>query len=813
MLKLKNLNPRHNLPLLPLRDIVIFPNMVVPLLVGRSRSIKAVEAAMASFQRFIFLSTQKNLKVNDPKPEDMYWVGTVAEVLQVMKLPDGSIKILIEGKQRARIRKFSSHKDYFEIKLKPLRDKFKKSVNTQALMRSVQSLFENYVKLNRKIPSEAAVTTMNIENPEQFANVVASHLTIKITDKQNLLEIEGIEERLRFLTTILNSENEIIQVEKRIMGDVKKKMESAQKDFYLHEQLKAIEKELGKKDSSFKELEEIGNRIEKAKMTKEAKETAQRELKKLSRMMPITPEATVCRNYIDWLLSLPWKTKTKDMLDIKKAHKILEEDHHGLEKPKERILEYLAVRKLSRNPRSQVLCFVGPPGVGKTSLGKSIARALGRKFVRISLGGIRDEAEIRGHRRTYVGALPGRIIQSIKKAGTKNPVFLLDEVDKMSVDFRGDPTSALLEVLDPEQNHSFSDHYLEIPFDLRDVIFITTSNIQDNIPWPLQDRMEIIKLPGYTEYEKLKIATIFLLPKQIEACGLKAHSLQISEEAILKIVRLYTREAGVRNLERELATICRKVARETVEGNKNLEVKVNANNLHKFLGPPHFIDDRTEKQDEVGVVNGLAWTEVGGDVMSVETSILRGKEKLMLTGKLGDVMRESAQAALSYIRSRTKSLKLEKDFYRKIDIHVHIPEGAIPKDGPSAGITMATAIISSLTRKPARRDVAMTGEITLRGRILAVGGLKSKILAAHRAGIKKILIPKENDKDLEEIPAAIKKDLDIILVENMDEVIDIALLNKRSKKKVSPGDKEKKKNINRRFIKPPSRISQAPVNP
>jgi ATP-dependent Lon protease len=814
MLKLKNSHIKDSLPLLPLRDIVIFPNMIVPLLVGRNKSIRAVEESQNSFARFIFLSTQKNLNVDEPKPEDIYSIGTIAEILQAFKLPDGSIKILIEGKQKAEIKKFLYDKDYFKVKAEPLSEVVRKSVNIEALRRSIQSLFETYVKLNKKVPSEAAVSTMNIEDPVQFSNIVASYLLIKISDKQKLLEIQELEKRLHLLIQILNSENEILQLEKRIMSDVKKQMERAQKDFYLQEQLKVIEKELGRQDEGFKEIEELKKKINKTRMTKEAKETAQRELERLSKMMPLTPEATVCRNYIDWLLNLPWKVRTKDKLDIKRAFSVLEEDHYGLEKPKERILEYLAVRKLSKDAKGQILCFVGPPGVGKTSLGKSIARALGRRFVRISLGGIRDEAEIRGHRRTYVGALPGRIIQSIRKAGTKNPVFLLDEVDKMSVDFRGDPTSALLEVLDPEQNHSFSDHYLEISFDLSDVMFITTSNVQDNIPLPLQDRMEIIKLPGYTDYEKLKIATIFLLPKQKKACGLKDETLEITEEAILRIIRRYTREAGVRNLERELSRICRKVARCAVEENKDIKIKITVDNLHKFLGPPRFSDDRTEKKDEVGVVRGLAWTEVGGDVMSVETSILKGKGKLMLTGKLGEVMQESAQAALSYIRSRAKSLNIAEDFYRKVDIHIHIPEGAIPKDGPSAGITMATALISSLTKKPVRRDVAMTGEITLRGHILAVGGLKSKILAAHRAGIKKVLIPKENDKDLQEIPAMIKKNLDIVLVENMDEVVKEAFLDTKNKTKVSVkrGRGENRKRIKKRQIGTYSRIHHVPAS-
>lgn len=776
MLKDKNKILLNELPLIPLRDIVIFPNVIVPLLVGRNKSIKAVKESQDKYKHLIFLVTQKNLNADDPAVKDLYSVGIIAEILQAFNLPDGSVKILVEGKQKAKAEKFLSSKDYVKVKISSIVEKPENPLDFKALIRSVQNLFENYVKLNKKLPVEAAVTTMNIENPEYFINIISSNLTIKISEKQKLLEIAGVKEKLQFLAHILTVENDLMQVEKKIMNDVKKQVDTAHKNFYLHEQLKAIEKELGKKEEDFKDIEELRKKINKAALPKEIKDITERQIEKLSLMMPLSPEAAVCRNYIEWLIDLPWEKRTEDNLDIKTAQRILEEDHYGLEKPKERILEYLAVRKLSKNTGAQILCFTGPPGVGKTSLAKSIARALGRKFVRVSLGGIRDEAEIRGHRRTYVGALPGRIIQSLKKAGSKNPVFLLDEIDKMAMDFRGDPTSALLEVLDPEQNHSFSDHYLEVGFDLSEVMFITTSNVRENIPLPLQDRMEIIKIAGYTDYEKIKIAATFLLPKQIKACGLKNSSLEISDEAIMKIIRGYTQEAGVRNLERELSNICRKVARQIVEKDKDVQIKVTAENVYEFLGTPHFSEDRTEKNDEVGVANGLAWTEAGGEVMTVETSVLKGKGKSILTGKLGDVMKESAHAALSYIRSRTKELGLSMDFYRAIDIHVHIPEGAIPKDGPSAGITMASAIISSLTKRPVRRDVAMTGEITLRGRVLPVGGLKSKILAAHRAGIKKIIIPKENKKDLEEIPALIMKDLEIILVENMDEVIKTALL-------------------------------------
>lgn len=794
MRKDKDLNLHNELPLIPLRDIVIFPNITIPLLVGRSKSIKAVKESQHKYGNSIFLVTQKNLHADEPEVKNLYSIGIIANILQVFTLPDGSIKILIEGKQRAKIEKFLSNKDYIKVKVSPFPivrvEKFEGALDIKALIRSVQTLFEQYVRLNKKLPAEAAVTTMNIENPGYFTDIVSSNLTIKISDKQKLLETEGIKEKLHFLAKILNAENEIMQVEKKIINDVKRQVDRAQKDFYLQEQLKAIEKELGKKEEDFKDVEDLRKRLNKAILPKEVREIADRQVDKLSLMMPLVPEATVCRNYIEWLIDLPWERKTEDNLDIKTAHRILEEDHYGLEKPKERILEYLAVRKLSQNTGAQILCFAGPPGVGKTSLAKSIARALGRKFIRISLGGIRDEAEIRGHRRTYVGALPGRIIQSLKKAGTKNPVFLLDEIDKMAMDFRGDPTSALLEVLDPEQNCSFSDHYLEVGFDLSQVLFITTCNLQENIPLPLRDRMEVIKIAGYTDYEKIKIAIKFLLPKLIKSCGLKDSSLEVTEDVLMKIIRCYTREAGVRNLERELSNICRKVARQMVEEDKNFNIKITTENIHKFLGIPHFADDRTEKNDCVGVANGLAWTEVGGDVITVETSVLKGKGKSILTGKLGEVMKESAHAALSYIRSRTEELDLPRDFYRKIDIHVHIPEGAIPKDGPSAGITMACAIISSLTNRPVRHDVAMTGEITLRGRVLAVGGLKSKILAAHRADIKKIIIPKENNKDLQEIPDHIMENLEILPVENMDDVIKVALLPKPNAEKFRRSKKD-----------------------
>ena len=782
-LKVKNQNARNNLkepfskgalPLLPLRDIVIFPYMIVPLLVGRSRSIKALDDAMQKGQ-FILTSTQKNLGVEEPGEKDLYSLGTISRILQLFKLPDGSVRVLIEGKVRARVKEFLFNKDYFKVSVEPLSKTVEKTKEIEALSRSVISQFEQYVKLNPKLPSEVISSIQGVEDMGQLADIIASHLTVKLQDKQSLLETVSPDERLSRLTRLLNSEIEILQIEKKIMGNVRRQMEKTQKEIYLQEQIKAIEKELGKKDEYGGELKELKNKILKVKMAKEAEEVALRELDKLARTYPMSPEATVTRNYIDWLVSLPWSQKSKDKLNIKEAEKILNEDHYGLEKPKERILEYLAVQKLAKKMKGEILCFVGPPGVGKTSLARSIARALGRNFVRLSLGGVRDEAEIRGHRRTYIGALPGRIIQSMSKAKTKNPVFLLDEVDKMSMDFRGDPSSALLEVLDPEQNHTFSDHYLEVEFDLSDVMFITTSNVQENIPEPLQDRMEMIKLPGYTEYEKVKIAVQFLIKKQLKANGLKEHNLYFSESAVMDIIKKYTREAGVRSMEREIARICRKVAREVVTKGETYRVTITPDKLHKFLGPPQYPEDRVEKKNEVGVATGLAWTEVGGDIMSVESSVVKGKGNLTLTGKLGDVMKESAHAALTYIRSRSRKLKIPEDFYRKVDVHIHVPEGAIPKDGPSAGITMACALVSSLTKRTVRKDVAMTGEITLRGNVLPVGGLKSKILAAHRAHMKTVLIPKENEKDLEDIPKNVRNELDIKLVSNMDEVLKIAL--------------------------------------
>ena len=765
---------KESLPLLPLRDMVVFPFMVVPLVVGRAKSIAAVEEALSK-DKTILLCAQKSVKVEEPSLDDVYQLGTVGQIIQSVKLPDGSYKLLVEGIYRAKIKKLLPVKEYINAEIEYASVPAEKTMEVEAQMRSLVNQFEEYVKLNQRVPTEAFATIANIPDPDQMADTAASYLTMRVAERQAILEIVDPVERIKRLTEVLNSEIGILQIEKKISSTVRKQIEKAQKEYFLQEQLKAIEKELGQKDDYKNELDDLKEKIKQAKMPKEAQEIAMREVEKLSRMYPTSPEATVSRNYIDWLVALPWSVRTDDNLDIKNAEKILNEDHYGLEKPKERILEYLAVRKLVKSMKGQILCFVGPPGVGKTSLAKSIARALGRNFVRVSLGGVRDEAEIRGHRRTYIGSLPGRVIQSIRKAKSKNPVFLFDEVDKMSTDFRGDPAAALLEVLDPEQNSTFSDHYLEVEFDLSDVMFITTANFQDNIPFALQDRMEMIKLSGYTEYEKVKIAQGFLISKQIKLHGLKEEHIKFTADAILRIVRRYTREAGVRNLEREIARVCRRIAKDVVKKEKDLKLRLSGRRIEKYLGPVQFTEPKKEEKNEIGVATGLAWTEAGGDIISIETTLMTGKGKLILTGKLGEVMQESAQAALSFIRSRAKEFGIDDNFYKKLDIHIHVPEGAIPKDGPSAGITIATALISSLTKCPVKKDVAMTGEITLRGKVLPIGGLKSKMLAAHMVGIKTVIIPKENEKDLVEIPKNILKDLKVVPVEYMDQVLEIAL--------------------------------------
>ena len=763
------------LPMMPIRDVVIFPYMMTPFVVGRESSIRALEEALAGDKK-IFLATQHDASVDDPKPNDIYQVGTIANIIQSLKLPDGNIKVLVEGSERGKVLKVSSEEGYFRASVKTASFRVVSTPSLEQLVQRVISLFEQYVKLSQSLNYETMIAAAKVEEISKFTDTVAANLSISIEEKQELLELFDPVDRLTRLADILDIEIEKLNVDRSIQGRVKRQMERAQREYYLNEKIKAIQKELGRNEKS--EIDELKKKIEAAGMTKDAYEKAMNEIKRLEQMPPMSAESTVSRNYLDWLLAVPWKKKSKEIRDIRRAEKILNEDHYGLEKIKERILEFLAVRQLVKTPRGSILCFVGPPGVGKTSLGRSIARATGRKFVRLSLGGVRDEAEIRGHRRTYIGALPGQILQMMKKGATVNPVFLLDEVDKMSMDFRGDPSAALLEVLDPEQNDTFSDHYLDVEYDLSKVFFITTANVIHTIPQPLQDRMEILRLSGYTEQEKLEIAKRFLVPKQRGATGLKDENLKFEDEAIVGVIRNYTREAGVRNLEREIANISRKVARKVVQEGRGLKIVVKQDDLREYLGVIKFRDTKAEEENEVGLATGLAWTEVGGQILSIEATVMTGKGKLTLTGKLGDVMQESAQAALSYVRSRASRLGLPADFYRRVDIHIHIPEGAIPKDGPSAGITLATAMVSALTKIPVDRDIAMTGEITLRGKVLPIGGVKEKILAAHRAGIRTVLLPRDNEKDLSEIPENIQEDLAIRFVETMDEVLDLALERK-----------------------------------
>jgi ATP-dependent Lon protease len=761
--------------MMPIRDVVIFPHMMTPFVVGREASIRALEEALAGDKK-IFLATQHDASVDDPKPNEIFQVGTVANIVQSLKLPDGNIKVLVEGIDRGKILKISNEDGYFRV---AIQTKIFRTVTTPSLEQLVQrvtSLFEQYVKLSQSLNYETMIAAVKVDEIGKFTDTIAANLNVSIEEKQELLEIFDPVDRLTRLADILDVEIEKLNVDRTIQGRVKRQMERAQREYYLNEKIKAIQKELGRNEKS--ELEDLKKKIETAGMTKDALDHAMTELKRLEMMPPMSAESTVSRNYLDWLLAVPWKKKSKEIRDISRAQKVLEEDHYGLEKIKERILEFLAVRQLVKNPRGSILCFVGPPGVGKTSLGRSIARATGRKFVRLSLGGVRDEAEIRGHRRTYIGALPGQIIQMMKKASTVNPVFLLDEVDKMSMDFRGDPSAALLEVLDPEQNNTFMDHYLDVEYDLSKVFFITTANVVHTIPQPLQDRMEILRLEGYTEPEKLEIAKRFLIRKQREATGLTAGNMTLLDEAVVHIIRHYTREAGVRNLEREIANICRKVARKVVKEGKSLQVTVRPQDLQEYLGVIKFRDTKAEERNEIGLATGLAWTEVGGQILYIEVTLMQGKGKLLLTGKLGDVMQESAQAAMSYVRSRASQLGLRADFYRHLDIHVHIPEGAIPKDGPSAGITLATAVASALTKIAVRREVAMTGEITLRGKVLPIGGVKEKLLAAHRAGSRTVILPRDNEKDLADIPAAIQQELNIRFVSSMDEVLDLALESK-----------------------------------
>jgi len=756
--------------------------MVVPLFVGREKSIAALEEAMAA-DKELLLAAQKKAKTNDPKDVDIFRVGTIGHIIQLLRLPDGTVKVLVEGRRRAKITAYPQTAPFFLAEIEELPEPDERGVETQALMRSLQSVFENYVKLNKRIPPEMLVSVQTIEEPGRLADTIAAHLSLKLNDKQTILETESPQKRLEKLYELMQSEIEILQVEKKIRTRVKKQMEKSQKEYYLNEQMQAIQKELGDRDEFKNELNELEQKIKNKKMSAEARERALKEFKKLKMMSPMSAEATVVRNYIDWILALPWEEKTVDSKDIAAAERILDEDHYGLKKVKERVVEYLAVQALVDKIRGPILCLVGPPGVGKTSLAKSIARAMGRKFVRQSLGGVRDEAEIRGHRRTYIGALPGKIIQSLKKVGTNNPVFLLDEIDKMSQDFRGDPASALLEVLDPEQNNTFNDHYLDLDYDLSDVMFITTANTQHQIPLPLQDRCEIISLPGYTEWEKMAIAKEYLIPKQLESNGMTGKPVQVSftDDCLRSLIHDYTREAGVRSLEREIGAVVRKVAKEWLaqsqeEGRKFV---IAPKQLQKYLGVPKYRKNRKEDANEIGLANGLAVTMHGGDLLPAEVTIVPGKGKLTLTGKLGEVMQESAQAAMSYIRSRCESLGLVRDFHAKVDIHVHFPEGAIPKDGPSAGITMATAVTSALLRVAVRQDIAMTGEITLRGRVLPIGGLKEKILAAHRAEIFDVIIPAENEKDLKDIPKRVLKEMRIHPVSHMDEVLKLALAHER----------------------------------
>ncbi len=770
-----SVDPKLLLPLLPLRDIVVFPHMVAPLFVGRSKSVNALSDAMNNDKK-VFLATQKKAGVDSPGEKDISSTGTVANVLQLLRLPDGTVKALVEGKSRAVITRFVKHKDFFKVEVEPVVEMEVSQAEGVALVRAVNKSFDEYAKLNKSISKDLVKSVSNISEPSKLADTVAAHFSFKIEDKQRLLEIASLEERLSLLLRLIKMETDIFRMDQRIKNRVKEQMEKTQKNYYLSEQMRAIKKEIGSEDDASDELKELEKRIRRKRMSKEAAAKVRHELQKLKMMTPMSAEATVVRGYIDWLISLPWFERSRVRKNLEEADKILEEDHYGLEKPKERILEYLAVQSLVKKIRGPILCFVGPPGVGKTSLAKSVARATGRKFIRLSLGGVRDEAEIRGHRRTYIGAMPGKIIQSLKKVGVNNPVFCLDEVDKMSMDFRGDPSAALLEVLDPEQNYSFNDHYLDVDYDLSDILFITTANTLPEIPLPLQDRMEIIRLPGYAEYEKYYIARDFLISKQINMNGLGDKNVQFSKEAVLKIIRRYTRESGVRNLEREISSICRKIAREIVRDTEKSTFKVTARSIQKYLGPHRFKESQIEEQDQVGIVTGLAWTQVGGELLCVETLMIPGKGKLIMTGKLGDVMKESAQAAVSYVRSRAKRLGIDPEFYQKGDIHIHIPEGAIPKDGPSAGIAMCTSLVSILTKRPVYRDIAMTGEITLRGRVLTVGGIKEKILAAHRGGIKKIVIPKENEKDLKDIPSAVLNQVEIILVEHMDEVLPHAMI-------------------------------------
>ncbi len=764
---------RLSIPVLPLRDVVVYPHMVIPLFVGREKSIRCLEAAMAQDKQ-IFLTAQKEASIDEPEQGDIHTLGTVATILQLLKLPDGTVKVLVEGSQRAQIDSFEEEEDFFRAQVHYLDSEMMDDKEEEVMIRSAVNQFEGYVKLNKKIPPEVLTSLSGIEEADRLADTMAAHMPLKLNDKQKVLEITDVRERLEFLMALMEGEIDLLQVEKRIRTRVKKQMEKSQREYYLNEQMKAIQKELGDMEDGADEFEVLENKILEAKMPEEAETKTRAELQKLKMMSPMSAEATVVRGYIDWMVSVPWRKRSRIKKDLANAERILDADHYGLEKVKERILEYLAVQHRTNKVRGAILCLVGPPGVGKTSLGQSIAKATGRKYIRMALGGVRDEAEIRGHRRTYIGSMPGKLIQKMAKVGVRNPLFLLDEIDKMASDMRGDPASALLEVLDPEQNVNFNDHYLEVDYDLSDVMFVATSNSM-NIPGPLLDRMEVIRLSGYTEVEKLNIAKQHLLPKQIERNGLKDKEINVTDDAITGIIRYYTREAGVRNLEREISRLCRKAVKEIVLDKSIKHVEINGENLPDYLGVQRFDYGKAEENNQIGQVTGLAWTEVGGDLLTIEATNVAGKGKITSTGSLGDVMQESIQTALTVVRSRADKLGIPADFHEKRDIHVHVPEGATPKDGPSAGIAMVTSLVSSLTNVPVRADVAMTGEITLRGEVLAIGGLKEKLLAAHRGGIKHVLIPKENERDLKEISAEVIGDLVIQPVKWIDEVLSVAL--------------------------------------
>ncbi|HBO90080.1 MAG TPA: endopeptidase La [Acidobacteria bacterium] len=764
----------ETIPIVPLRDVVVFPHMMMPFVIGRPSSTRALEHSLLGDKR-IFLAAQHDAANDDPTPNDIYTMGCVANIVQSLKLPDGNIKVLVEGVDRARIMEWKEDKGFYRVEIKVIEKKNDGSSNVEDTMNRVMSLFEQYVKLSNNMHYDTIVAAVRVDDPDKLADTIAANLALSVEDKQNLLEIISPLDRLNRIISLLETEVDKLQVDRRVQTRVKRQMEKAQKEYYLNEKMKAIQKELGRKEDKGNEIDQLKEKIEESKMPKDVAEKATQELERLEAMPPMSAEATVSRNYLDWLIAVPWHKRSRESRDLKRAEKILNEDHHGLEKIKDRILEFLAVRTLVKKPKGTILTFAGPPGVGKTSLAKSIARAINRKFVRLSVGGVRDEAEIRGHRRTYIGAFPGQVIQMMKKAGTVNPVFLLDEIDKMSMDFRGDPSSALLEVLDPEQNHTFLDHYLDVEFDLSNVMFICTANVMHTVPQALRDRMEVLQLAGYTELEKIEIARRFLSPKALPAAGLSKKNIVFTDESFAKIIQRYTREAGVRNLEREISSVCRKVARKVVLTGKSFYEEITAEKVTEYLGVPRFRPSMAEAQNEVGVATGLAWTEAGGELLVTEATLMSGRGRLTLTGQLGEVMQESAQAAMSYVRSTAHEIGITRDFHRRTDVHIHVPEGAIPKDGPSAGITLATALVSALANVKTRRDVAMTGEITLRGKVLPIGGLKEKVLAAHRAGLKNIILPKDNEKDLSDIPKNVLDTLNLYMVETMDEVLKIAM--------------------------------------